>query len=96
MTNRNWLVNWLEMYQDREKRITDETIEFVLPKGTNANDFNENWHIIYTLKEKGYNFEITKGDWEYTTAQTIEAKSFNTYSGHKAYLRNRYIVKVNI
>lgn len=94
--HRNWLVKWLDNYSDREKRITENTIEFVLPKNSYEEEFGSSWHIVYALKKRGYDFEINKGDWEYTTSPVVEARSLNVYKGHKAYLRDRYIIKAYV
>lgn len=89
------LIKWLESYQDREKKINDNIIRFVLPKGIQENDINQKGSIVYALKNnKELNVSVVKGDWEYTTQRKVENKSLVIYSGKKAYLRNRYIVEV--
>ena len=90
------LTNLIEKYKSNEVKISDDSISFVLPKQSSEEDFDQEWHIVYFLKKNGYNVEVTKGDWEYTTAPKLESRSMVSYKGRKAYLRNRYIVKVSM
>ncbi len=90
------LTNLSEQYKANEVKVSDDSVSFVLPKQSLEEDFDREWHIVNFLKKNGYNVEVTKGDWEYTTKSRLESRSMVSYKGRKAYLRNRYIVNVSM
>ena len=75
---------------DRDNHL----IIFVCWKGTTeqqlmAEEMLGDWYV-----KNGFTVEFEVRDVEYITKPTYDAHSCTTYRGHKAYLRNRTIMKI--
>ncbi len=96
----NWLRDWLDLDKEKYLKLWDEKnghAYIVFPASLKLDDFNENdeYNILYALKQKGFDYKLSQEDYTYKTVGSFNGRtmSYNN-KGYDRTLKNR--VKLDI